>query len=100
MSPIPPTAKSQKSTCRKRCPGGGECVCDGNIDHWFCICKAVGCYCHSRTRYDEERTPHTTKPAPRRMPPVTVRADGQGNGARSLTMARQVATAMGGGGET
>lgn len=39
-------------SCRKKCPGGYKCNCDGEIEHALHICKESTCWCHSQDRYE------------------------------------------------
>lgn len=42
-------------TCRQRCPGGNECLCNGAIDHTLHICGKPGCACHQQERYEASK---------------------------------------------
>ena len=37
--------------CRSKCPCGGQCCCDGSVEHSLHICSAASCSCHSAARY-------------------------------------------------
>lgn len=50
--------------CKRRCPGGNPCDCDGNVYHPLHCCRKPDCPCHSRQRYDltVDHRPQPSKP--------------------------------------
>lgn len=38
-------------SCKKQCPGGLDCCCNGRVRHTLHICSAPDCECHSLERY-------------------------------------------------
>jgi hypothetical protein len=43
--------------CRRQCPGGYQCQCDGTVIHVLHLCSNPHCVCHDRARYEPEEEP-------------------------------------------
>ncbi len=51
----PPSKLTLVYPCRKSCPGGNHCYCNGDVIHTLHICSDEGCYCHTKERYAKEK---------------------------------------------
>lgn len=45
--------KAAPRTCGHRCPGGGRCCLNADVNHALHICSNPRCVCHYRERYEE-----------------------------------------------